>query len=201
MPFILAKKIGMSQRFRDNGNVVPVTLVEAGPCVITQVKTTDKDGYVAVQIGFGEAKRQTKARAGHLKDVTTNRHLREFRIADVKGLTRGTVIETSTFKTGDKVKVTGTSKGKGFQGVVRRHGFRGGPASHGHKDNLRMPGSIGATFPQHVIKGRRMAGHMGDERISVKNLEIIDVDAAKHLIALKGAAPGARGSLLLLQSA
>ncbi|MEK7631733.1 MAG: 50S ribosomal protein L3 [Patescibacteria group bacterium] len=201
MPFILAKKIGMTQRFKDNGNVVPVTLVEAGPCVVTQVKTPDHDGYSAVQLGFGQAKHPSKARAGHTKDLAGNQHLREFRIDDAKGLERGTVIPTDTFKPGDKVKVTGTSKGKGFQGVVRRHGFRGGPASHGHKDNLRMPGSIGATFPQHVIKGRRMAGHMGDERISVKNLEIVDVDAAKHLIAIKGAVPGSRGALLLLQSA
>lgn len=201
MPFILAKKIGMTQRFKDNGNVVPVTLVEAGPCVVTQVKTQDNDGYSAVQIGFGQTKNATKARIGHTKDLQSNLHLREFRIDDAKGLERGTVINTDTFKPGDKVKVTGTSKGKGFQGVVRRHGFRGGPASHGHKDNLRMPGSIGATFPQHVMKGLRMAGHMGDDRISVKNLEIIEVDAEKHLMAIKGAVPGSRGALLLVQTA
>lgn len=201
MPFILAKKIGMTQRFKDNGNVVPVTLVEAGPCVVTQVKTQDNDGYSAVQIGFGQTKNATKARIGHTKDLQNNLHLREFRIDDAKGLERGTVINADTFKPGDKVKVTGTSKGKGFQGVVRRHGFRGGPASHGHKDNLRMPGSIGATFPQHVMKGLRMAGHMGDDRISVKNLEIIEVDAEKHLMAIKGAVPGSRGALLLVQTA
>ncbi|MEK7570000.1 MAG: 50S ribosomal protein L3 [Patescibacteria group bacterium] len=200
MPFILAKKIGMTQRFKDNGNVVPVTLLQAGPCVVTQVKTQDKDGYSAIQLGLGEAKNPSKARAGHTKDLKSNQHLREFRIDDAKGMERGTHINADTFKPGDLVKVTGTSKGKGFQGVVRRHGFRGGPASHGHKDNLRMPGSIGATFPQHVIKGRRMAGHMGDTRISVKNLEIIDVEADKHLIAIKGAVPGARGALLLLQT-
>lgn len=201
MPFILAKKIGMTQRFQANGNVVPVTLVQAGPCVVTQVKTADKDGYSAIQLGLGQAKHPSKARAGHTKDLKTNQHLREFRIDDTKGLERGTLINADTFKPGDLVKVTGTSKGKGFQGVVRRHGFRGGPASHGHKDNLRMPGSIGATFPQHVIKGRRMAGHMGDERISVKNLEIIDVNVEQQLIAVKGAVPGSRGALLLLQTA
>lgn len=201
MPFILAKKIGMTQRFKDNGTVVPVTLVEAGPCVVTQVKTQDKDGYSAVQLGFGQTKRANKARTGHTKDLQGNMHLREFRIDDAKGLERGTVINADTFKPGDIVKVTGTSKGKGFQGVVRRHGFRGGPASHGHKDNLRMPGSIGATFPQHVMKGLRMAGHMGDERVSVKNLEVVEVDADKHLLAIKGAVPGSRGALILVQSA
>ena len=201
MAFILAKKIGMTQRFRDNGNVVPVTLVEAGPCVVAQVKTAPKDGYAAVQLAFGSAKHATKARAGHVKDLPANRTLKEFRIDDVAGLERGAVIEASTFAPGNVVRVTGVAKGKGFQGVVRRHGFRGGPASHGHKDNLRMPGSVGATFPQHIMKGLRMAGRMGGQKTTVENLEVVEVDATKHLIALKGAVPGSRGSLLLIQTA
>lgn len=201
MSFILAKKIGMTQRFHENGTVVPVTLVEAGPCVIAQVKTADKDGYAAVQLGFGVAKHQTKARAGHTKDLNANAHLKEIRVDDAQGLERGKVIDASTFAVGNVVRVTGTAKGKGFQGVVRRHGFRGGPASHGHKDNLRMPGSIGATFPQHVMKGLRMAGRMGGQKTTVENLEVVEVDVSKNLIALKGAVPGSRGSLLLIQTA
>ena len=136
MSFILAKKIGMTQRFRDNGTVVPVTLVEAGPCVVTQIKTADKDGYTAVQLGFGLAKHQTKARAGHLKDLAKSSSLKEFHVEDAKDLERGKVIDATTFAIGNIVRVTGMAKGKGFQGVVRRHHFRGGPASHGHKDNL-----------------------------------------------------------------
>ncbi len=201
MSFILAKKIGMTQRFHENGAVVPVTLVEAGPCVVAQVKTADKDGYSAVQLSFGTAKHATKARAGHTKDLQANAHLKEVRVDDTQGLERGKLIDASTFAVGNVVRVTGTAKGKGFQGVVRRHGFRGGPASHGHKDNLRMPGSIGATFPQHVMKGLRMAGRMGGQKTTVENLEVVEVDASKNLIALKGAVPGSRGSLLLIQSA
>ncbi|MDP2790095.1 MAG: 50S ribosomal protein L3 [bacterium] len=200
MAFILAKKIGMTQRFHENGNVIPVTLVEAGPCVITQVKTADKDGYVAVQLGFGIAKHSTKARQGHVKDLPAVRHLKEVRVDDAKDLARGTTIDASTFAVGNVVQVTGTAKGKGFQGVVRRHHFRGGPASHGHKDNLRMPGSVGATFPQHIMKGLRMAGRMGGQKTTVINLDVVEVDKAKNLIALKGAVPGSRGSLLLIQT-
>ncbi len=201
MAFILAKKIGMTQRFHENGNVIPVTIVEAGPCVITQVKTADKDGYSAVQIGFGIAKRSTKARQGHVKDLPAVQHLKEVRVDDAKDLARGTTIDASTFAVGNVVQVTGTAKGKGFQGVVRRHGFRGGPASHGHKDNLRMPGSVGATFPQHIMKGLRMAGRMGGQKSTVINLDVVEVDKEKNLIALKGAVPGSRGSLLLIQTA
>ncbi len=201
MSFILAKKIGMTQRFRDNGTVVPVTLVEAGPCVVTQIKTADKDGYTAVQLGFGLAKHQTKARAGHLKDLAKSSSLKEFHVEDAKDLERGKVIDATTFAIGNIVRVTGMAKGKGFQGVVRRHHFRGGPASHGHKDNLRMPGSVGATFPQHIMKGLRMAGRMGGQKTTVENLEVVEVDKDKNLIALKGAVPGARGSLLLIQTA
>ena len=201
MAFILAKKIGLSQRFKENGNVVPVTLVQAGPCIVTQIKTAEKDGYLAVQLGFEETKKpMTKAKAGHLKDLKKLKFLKEFKVKDKANLEKGASIDASVFKPGDKVKVTGTSKGKGFQGVVRRHHFAGGPASHGHKDNLRMPGSIGATFPQHVMKGLRMAGHMGSDKVSVRNLEIIEVDLKENLIAIKGAVPGARNALLMIQT-
>jgi large subunit ribosomal protein L3 len=201
MPFILAKKIGLSQRFKENGNVVPVTLVQAGPCVITQVKTSEKDGYLAVQLGFEETKKTLhKAKAGHLKNLKMLKFLKEFKVKEKGDFERGKEIDASVFKPGDKVKVTGTSKGKGFQGVVRRHHFAGGPASHGHKDNLRMPGSIGATFPQHVMKGLRMAGHMGSEKVSVRNLEIIEVDLKENLLVIKGAVPGVRNSLLMIQT-
>ncbi|MFA6042113.1 MAG: 50S ribosomal protein L3 [Patescibacteria group bacterium] len=199
MSFILAKKIGMSQRFADNGDVVPVTLLEAGPCVVTQVKTQEKDGYTAIQLGFGKAKHMSKARTGHLKDLAPSQWLREFWVEDAKGLDRGTKVDASVFTPGDTVEVSGTSKGKGFQGVVRRHHFRGGPASHGHKDNLRAPGSIGATFPQHVMKGLRMAGRMGGEKTTVKHLKVVEVLADKNLLAISGAIPGSRGSLVLIR--
>ena len=189
----------MSQRFLGTGEVVPVTIVEAGPCVVTQTKTADKEGYFAIQIGFGKAKHQTKARAGHLKDLSAFRWLREFRVKDENLPKRGETIKADAFAVGDKVRVTGTSKGKGFQGVVRRHHFKGGPASHGHKDNLRAPGSIGATFPQHVMKGLRMAGRMGGEKVTLPKLEIVEVTPDKHLLAINGAIPGSRGSLVLIQ--
>jgi large subunit ribosomal protein L3 len=201
MPFILAKKIGLSQRFKENGNVVPVTLVQAGPCIITQVKTAEKDGYLAVQVGLEETKKSIgKPKTGHLKGLKNFKFLKEFRVKEKGDLERGKTLEVSIFKPGDKVKVTGTSKGKGFQGVVRRHHFAGGPASHGHKDNLRMPGSIGATFPQHVMKGLRMAGHMGSDKVSVRNLEIIEVDPKENILTIKGALPGARNALLMIQT-
>lgn len=197
MKCILAKKLEMSQIFRQDGTVVPVTLVQAGPCVVTQVKTQEADGYTAVQFGFLSAKKLSKPQEGHLKGLQKLRFLREFRMqdVDVSDIKRGDVIEASTFASGDLVDVIGTSKGKGFQGVVKRHGFHGHPSSHGHKDQLRMPGSIGAGGVQHVLKGRRMAGRMGNDTVTVKNLEVIEV-RDQGIIALKGAVPGARNALL-----
>ncbi len=195
MKCILAKKIEMSQVFRQDGTVVPVTLVQAGPCVVTQVKSQDTDGYSAIQLGFLEMKKCTKPQEGHLKDLPLSRVMREFRLGDTINLKRGDTIDAQTFSVGDVVEVTGTSKGKGFQGVVKRHGFHGHPASHGHKDQLRMPGSIGAGGPQHVFKGRRMAGRMGNETVTVKNLQVVEV-RDKGILALKGAVPGARNSIL-----
>ncbi len=200
MKAILAKKLNMSQRFRDDGTVVPVTIVSAGPCVVTQVKTAPGDGYAAVQIGYGSAKRLSKPEAGHLKNLSLVRHLKEFRVESLEGFERGKVLDVTQFQPGDVVKVTGWSKGRGFQGVVRRHHFKGGPASHGHKDNLRMPGSIGATFPQHVTKGTRMAGRMAAHRVSVRGLEVVAVDAEHHQLAISGAVPGARNGLLMISA-
>lgn len=203
MKFILGTKLGMTQIFRDDGEVVPVTKIAAGPCVVTQVKTAEKDGVAAIQIGFGEQKkfRLTHALQGHLKDLMTVRFMRDFRVSEAeKNLTRGNVFTVKIFAPGEKVQVVGWSKGRGFQGVVKRHNFKGGPATHGHKDNLRMPGTIGAGGVQRVMKGKRMGGHMGDERVTIKNLEIVGINPEQHEILIKGAVPGARGSLLLIST-
>lgn len=199
MKFILAKKLEMSQVYGADGNVIPVTLVEAGPCYVTQVKGKETDGYTAVQVGFGTAKRLTKALEGHLKDLPKLQHLAEFRLKTDSELKRGDVIEASTFQIDDLVNVIGVSKGKGFQGVVKRHGFHGHPTSHGHKDQERMPGSIGAGGPQHVLKGKRMAGHMGHDQITVKNLKVVEVREG-GILALKGAVPGHRNTIIQIVS-
>lgn len=205
MKFILGTKQYMSQVFKDDGTVVPVTVVNAGPCVVTQIKNKEKDGVQSVQIGFGKQKlfRLNKAEQGHLKGLEngdyTVRVVRDFK--NDNELKRGDVFTVKIFAPGEKVQVVGKSKGKGFQGVVKRHGFHGGPATHGHKDNLRMPGSIGAGGVQRVFKGMRMGGHMGDARVTVKNLEIVGVDLEKNELLIKGALPGARNSLLLIATA
>lgn len=204
--FLLGTKIGMSQAFDDKGNVVPVTVIEAGPCVITQVKTRENDGYEAVQLGFGDKKKLSKPLEGHFKKLGRFRYVREFRIRENPNVkiqipNTGDKIDVSIFEEGEKVKVSGVSKGKGFQGVVKRHGFHGAPASHGTKHNLRAPGSIGSSFPEKVFKGMRMAGRMGSERVSVKNLRVVKVDPEHNLIAVKGAIPGSRGTLVEIRSA
>jgi len=200
MKFILGLKLGISQIFDEKGNVVPVTLIEAGPCIVTQVKTKEKDGYWAVQIGFGEAKKVTKAIAGHLKKLGKLLFLREFRNQEPKidgrELKRGDKIDVSVFKEGDKVKVSGLSKGKGFAGVVKRWHFRGRSATHGTKHELRTPGSVGSSFPERVVKGKKMPGRMGFERVTVKNLKVFKVDPENNLLAIKGAVPGRKGTLL-----
>lgn len=178
----------MTQIFQEDGKVVPVTKILAGPCSVVAKKTLKRDGYTAIQID----KQQGKKRIA-----------REIRMdasdAVYEKLKPGQTIDAGIFSTGDMVKVTGTSKGKGFQGVVKRHGFKGGPASHGHKDQLRMPGSIGATGPAHVFKGTRMGGHMGAETVTVDGLEIMQVDAENNFLYVKGAVPGARNGLLILK--
>lgn len=195
MKFILGKKLEMSQVFGPDGNVIPVTLIQAGPCVVTQVKSTQSDGYMAVQVGFGETKNLTSPLLGHLKDLPMLQHLHEFRLEEEAMMKRGDKIEASSFIPGDMVQVSATSKGKGFQGVVKRHHFHGHPTSHGHKDQERMPGSIGAGGVQHVLKGRRMGGRMGNERVTVKNLRVIEVRDG-GILAVKGAVPGARNSIV-----
>lgn len=200
MKFILAKKIEMTQRYAADGRVVPVTLVHAGPCVVTQIKSPEQDGYRAVQVGFETSKHVAKPQKGHFKDTGSFRFVREFRVADDMVIEPGAKIDASIFVAGDKIQVIGVSKGHGFQGVVKRHGFHGSPASHGHKDQLRMPGSIGSKRQGPVQKGKRMAGRMGGERVTVKNLEVIDVNPETQTMAIKGAVPGARGALLLIQT-
>ncbi len=204
MKFIIGRKLEMTQRYRSSGEVVPVTLVKVDPCVITQVKTAAVDGYAAVQVGTGSKKHLAKPQLGHLKPVAEAGQLatlREFRLDSVEGIPVGAVCDTEAFVSGDVIDVTGISKGKGFQGVVKRHGFAGGPKTHGQKDQLRMPGSIGGggrNGKGRVVKGMRMAGRMGGDRVTVKNLEIVEVMADQGLLAVKGAVPGARGATLLI---
>lgn len=200
MKFILAKKLEMTQVYRPDGAVVPVTLVQAGPCVVTQVKTSEKDGVDAVQIGFLPAKKLNKPKAGHVKDISLFTELCDFRVENTTELKRGDSIEATVFEPGDVIHVSGVSKGKGFQGVVKRHGFHGHPTSHGHKDQVRMPGSSGAGGPQHVLKGRRMAGRMGNARVTVQKLQIVEVREG-GILAIKGAVPGARNAVLEIVSA
>lgn len=203
---ILGKKVGMTQIFTESGEAVPVTVIEAGPCYVTQVKTVETDGYNAVQLGFEEVKpkRLTKPELGHLRKngLPPLRHLREIRTDDAASYEVGQIIDVSIFAEGERVDVTGTSKGRGFAGVVKRHGFGGGPKTHGQSDRHRAPGSIGATTtPGRVFKGLRMAGRMGGNRVTVQNLEVVRVDPERNLLVVKGAVPGARGGLLLIRSA
>jgi large subunit ribosomal protein L3 len=200
MKFILGTKQEMSQVFDEEGKVTPVTIIKAGPVFVTQVKNKEKDGYAAVQIGFGErrVKNIKKPQKGHLKKAKKEnvRWMREFRIDDKAEYNSGDEIKVSIFQEGDKVAVSGISKGKGFQGVVKRHGFHGGPRTHGQKHSEREPGSIGATGPQKVAKGQKMPGRMGSQRTTIEGLKIIKVDPENDLLAVSGAVPGRRGTLL-----
>jgi large subunit ribosomal protein L3 len=203
MPAILAKKLGMTQRFLDDGRVERVTVLEAGPCPVTAIRTHERDGYEAVQLAFGACreKQLTKAELGHLKkaDASAHRHLVEFR--DEAGeLQVGETVTVDAFEPGQTVKVSGTSKGKGFQGTIKRHNFRRGPASHG-SHNVRAPGSIGASaWPARVMKGIRGPGQMGNKRITQKGLEIVEVIAADNLMLVRGAVPGPRGGTVEVRS-
>lgn len=199
---ILGKKIGMTQIFDETGQAIPVSVIEAGPCVVTQVKTPEKDGYVAVQVGFEEisSKRVNKPMKGHFKraNVPPMRYLREVPVDDIGELSVGTTIHVAdVFKPGDKVKVTGTSKGRGFQGVVKRHHFHGGPQSHGSMIH-RKPQSSGATDAARTFKGVKKPGHMGAERVTQKGLTVVRVDAERNLLLVRGAVPGANGGLLII---
>lgn len=196
--FILGKKIGMSNVFDESGRIQAVTFVDAGPCTIVSLRTPARDGYAAVQVGYGSAKKANKAQIGAWKDLGKFRKIREFRVneSELPNFQPGGKIGAAVFQIGDKIEVSGTSKSKGFQGVMKRHGFKGAPATHGTKHAHRQPGSIGTRFPQHVTKGRRMAGRMGGDRVTVKGLEIFNVDEGKSIIVVKGAVPGRRGSVL-----
>jgi large subunit ribosomal protein L3 len=198
MKFIIGKKLGMTQVFSSNGEMVPVTRVQAGPCQVVQVKETDKNNARSVEIGFGEVKdyHLNKPKAGHLKGLTSVRELQSFNVEKTEGLTRGDTITVSVFVAGDIATVQGISKGKGFAGVVKRHHFAGAPATHGHKHDLRAPGSIGAGGVQRVFKGMRMAGRMGGMPVTVKNLQIVEVLPESNELLIKGAVPGARNGIL-----
>lgn len=219
MKGLVGRKVGMSQVFDELGVAVPVTLIQAGPCYVTQVKTTDgTDGYDAVQVGFEETKerRLSQGERGHLGKLKSKngkvrkedagipfvRHLREFRTKTAGEYSVGQVLTVEQFELGDKVDVSGTTKGRGFAGVVKRHGFAGGPKTHGQSDRHRAPGSIGATSTMaHVQKGMRMAGHMGVARHTVQNLTVMRIDPERNLIAVKGAIPGHKGGLVVIRDA
>ena len=204
MPGLLGKKIGMTSVFSAEGKNVPCTVIEAGPCVVTQVKTVEKDGYQAVQLGFQDKKEKhtTKPLMGHFKKagVTPKKHLAEFKEFDAE-LNLGDTVTVELFNDTSFVDVVGTSKGKGFQGVVKRHGFGGvGQTTHGQHNRLRAPGGIGAcSYPAKVFKGMRMAGQMGNERVTVQNLQVIKVMPEHNLLLVKGSVPGAKGSILLIE--
>jgi large subunit ribosomal protein L3 len=208
MKGILGKKVGMTQIFDERGEVIPVTVIEAGPCFVAQIKTVERDGYTAVQLGFEETKprRLTKPQLQHLQkgNLPALRYLREFRMPpdDLARFEEGQKLTVDIFQVGEYVDVTGTSKGKGFAGVVKRHGFRGGPKTHGQSDRHRSPGSIGAcTTPGRVFKGMRMAGRMGDERVTAQSLKVVMVDPERNLLAVRGAVPGAKNGLLMIRQA
>ena len=204
MKGILGKKIGMTQIFTEAGEVVPVTVVEAGPVVVTQVKTIENDGYNAVQVGFVDAKEKSlnKPQKGHLAAANTlKKHLKEFRVEAVDAYTVGQEIKADVFAAGEMIDVTGISKGKGFQGPIKRHGQSRGPESHGSRYH-RRPGSMGAcSYPGRVFKNKKLAGHMGSVKVTVQNLEVVRVDADKNFILVKGAIPGAKGSVVTLKEA
>lgn len=202
---ILAKKIGMTQIFGEDGVVTPVTVLEAGPCVVTQVKTEENDGYKAVQLGYEDIREKlvNKPKKGHFSKagVGYKRFLREFKLDDSEEYKVGQEVKVDVFKKGDIIDVTGTSKGKGFQGAIKRHGFSRGPMTHGSKYHRHAGSNGAASSPSRVFKGKKMPGHMGAERVTVQNLEVVQVDADNNLILIKGAVPGPRKSLIMIRDA
>ena len=194
MQVILGTKIGMTQIIGEDGVVTPVTILQAGPCAVTQIKTVETDGYNAVQVGYGQGKNLSKSVAGHVKKAGENinpKVLKEFRVEEIpEGMKLGDSLTVESFKLGDKVAVTGTSKGKGYAGTVKRHNFNESRNTHGFKGDIRKVGSIGSMYPQKVWKGKKMPGRMGHDRVTVKNLTVAYIDAANNLIGLKGAVPG-----------
>ena len=204
MPGIIGRKVGMTSIYSAEGKATPCTVIEAGPCVVTQVKTQDRDGYDAVQLGFGDSKEKntTNALKGHFKKATTSPKAKLVEFKGFDNLNLGDEINVNIFEEGTFVSVVGTSKGKGFQGVVKRHGFGGvGQSTHGQHNRLRAPGSIGAaSYPARVFKGMRMAGQMGNERVMIENLEILKVITDKNLIVVKGSVPGSKGSTVIIEN-
>ena len=200
MKALLGTKIGMTQIISESGAAIPVTLIQAGPLTVTQVKSVETDGYNAVQVAYGEGKNLSKAVAGHVKSAKVSpKHIREFRVVALpEDMKVGDTIDVTQFALGDIVDATGTSKGKGFAGTVKRHNFNTSKKTHGGNGNVRKPGSIGSMYPQKVFKGKRMAGRMGADRVTVKNLEVAYVDAASNLIGLKGAVPGPKKGLIII---
>ena len=204
MKGILGRKIGMTQIFTEAGEVVPVTVVEAGPVVVTQVKTIENDGYNAVQVGFVDAKEKSlnKPQKGHLAAANTlKKHLKEFRVEAVEAYTVGQEIKADVFAAGEMIDVTGISKGKGFQGPIKRHGQSRGPESHGSRYHRRPGSMVACSYPGRVFKNKKLAGHMGSVKVTVQNLEVVRVDADKNFILVKGAIPGAKGSVVTLKEA
>ena len=203
MPFIIGKKIKMDQVWSENGKMIPVTHLSVGPVVVTQVKTKEKDGYDAYQVGYDSSiKKVTKPQAGHLKKSGDKifRILRECRTASPVEYAVGDVIDASAFKKDDLLILTGEEKGRGFQGVVKRHGFHGGPKTHGQKNRLRAPGSLGATAPQRVLIGKKLAGRMGNETVTLRKVRVIDVDVEKGIVSVKGPVPGNARKLVLIKT-
>lgn len=199
---LLGKKVGMTQVYNDKGEIIPVTVLEVGPCFVTQIKAAEKAGYSAIQMGFGETRRLNKPERGHLKQLPFLKYLREVRTSNIADYRVGQKLNVGLFNVGDLVDVSGVSKGKGHAGVVKRHNFKGGPVTHGQSDRLRRPGASGATTtPGRVLKGLRMAGQMGNKNATVLNLEVIQVDQERNLLAIKGAVPGAKGALLFVRKA
>ena len=202
---IIGKKLGMTQIFDEKGNVVPVTVIEAGPCVVAQVKTVETDGYNAIQLGYGEvkAKHINKPEAGHFakSKLENKKHLREFRLEDISNFKVGDEVKADVFAKGEKVDIQGTSKGKGFQGVIKRHGQHRGPMGHGSMYH-RRPGSMGpCATPGRVFKGKKLPGHMGSVTVTIQNLDVVAVDMNKNVILVKGSVPGAKGAILKIKSA
>ncbi len=202
---LIGKKVGMTQIFDENGVVIPVTVIEAGPCVVAQVKTLEKDGYEAIQLGFGEVKEKkvNKPEKGHFTkaNIKPLKHLREFKLDSIEGIKVGDELKADIFAVGDKIDVQGTSKGKGFQGVIKRHGQSRGPMGHGSMYH-RRPGSMGPTStPGRVFKGKKLPGHMGHVTVTIQNLDIVKVDMDKNVLLVKGSVPGAKGAILKIKSA
>ena len=200
---LIGRKLGMTQIFDEQGLARPVTVIEAGPCVVTQIRSQEKDGYEAVQLGFGIAKKLNKPQSGHVRaSGHLVKTLREFKAEDYDGIEVGQVFKADTFAEGDQIDVTGTSKGRGFAGGMKRHGFSGGPKTHGQSDRARAPGSIGSSAtPGRVFKGLRMAGHMGNARVTVQNLTVLRVDAERNLLLVEGSVPGPNNGTLMIKRA